>query len=188
MTVIAAAPGKGETWIASDEQITAGSRRYLLGTSKWLVYDEWALGVCGYYASIPTLRREIAELFEPCDKAGMNLETKAGAVAQNIWRVLASEWVESKDPGPRSLDGVQFLLACPGYVWIVDDDCTILRSRSPVAIGSGGEFATGYMRGLMAGAKRAAPPTKQIIAKACQFAVEMDAFCGGSIYVHRLAT
>lgn len=183
MTVLAAAVGKGETWLASDSQLTYGSQKMPLGRSKWITSNGWAVGWCGFYAGYWALIRAGISLFQGFDP-DLEDDQTATAIADNVARIVRElDFKQPRDAGPRTY-GMEFLIATAGALWHLDGDLSMLRVADMHAAGSGGELALGYMHGYVAANKR--PVLRSLVAGACRVACAFDITCGGEIHVHHL--
>ena len=141
----------------------------ILGGTGWAVYDD----ILDHFlanAQPPRLhnRRDIYAFFLEFWKALR--ETYS----------LVNEQAASKETPFGDLDAT-FLLASPGGLFKISSDMGVTEFHRYHAIGSGAEYAIGALHVLTADASKS---SDDIVRAACQAAMAVDTFCGGSVDVH----
>jgi len=176
MTIICAMRAPEGTWIGSDTLVLGGESGIVGYKKKWIVRDDWALGICGSNAASCAIM-DSAEFIDPDWSA-----TKLWKWATAILREL--EFKPEIKEGHAPWYDCSFILARPG------------RVMSVCATGGGvehaiGEFASrGHGCDIADGAawarKQAGMTAQNIVRGAVEAAIACDRYCGGEPFIHCL--
>lgn len=176
MTIICALRSNGDTWIGSDTQSTTSSERQQPQTPKWIIWDGFALGVCGTLAFLCLFQEHVKEI-QP-DWSGVKL-----------WRwamdhLIAFGVEPEKKPGYSPWVDCSLIFATTGRVVSVCPAGGALDYSAGefCARGTGDEYALGAAYAM--GSHTTKP--EEIMTTAIEAAMLYDTSCGGKVWVRKL--
>jgi ATP-dependent protease HslVU (ClpYQ) peptidase subunit len=181
MTVIAAMSSAraGATWVASDTLIISGNLELELGP-KWLVRNEWAIGVAGHLRTMNIFAHHADILL----KDVQNVFEFTGRVRS----LLGEEGYRSvkEEEGPPNF-GQMLMLANSRNIWTIGPDFSItpLPDDKLWAEGSGRDLAIGAAHAMQLSRAELSP--REIVRVAIETAITCDAQCGGTAWIAELS-
>ena len=135
-------------WVLAGDRCAMDATSHFTRTRKVFRVDKCAFGGAGLIAHIQHIARAWAGSSE------QSADTLASLVAQGI--------------GGKSIDGTDFLIVDESGISHVDSSGAICApSKHGIAIGSGGDYAAGFLHGVLRKGLPATPKAARALAREC---------------------
>lgn len=187
LTTIVAFAHRGDVWMGTDSQETAGWTVSMLSEPKMFVKGNMLIGCAGLPRMAQIVQYEIDLPDRPEGRSTLEYLVR-DVVA--VWREAFKERgvLETVD-GREVVAHFEMLIAYEGTIYEVDRNWSVMPRQRIAALGSGYEFGLGAMEALLGinGADDPDLDAAWVVREALRVAALLDANTGGTLYVWKFA-
>lgn len=177
MTTVVAITSKKRTVITADSQLTLGNRKTFNGM-KIIVRPPFVFGVCGDLRAINVIANDL-NVYMPRDHYEFDADFYVNNILLQKIRHAFKETGYGIVSENKELHGSSFVVFYKGKLFEIGSDYAVCEITDYTTIGSGGDFAMGYL----VGASRSNTNIADKAIRAVEVASELDTYTGGEIVI-----